>query len=183
MNKPSVRCRCGHYVLAREVLRTDLYERPSGRNYVYVKFRCRRCKRLGQAFIAEGSWDWSVFEPARNEMNDNEREAFASQSPVSVSEILDFHCSLQDTDSIGATGWELSTLAEDQPIRRDSVTGDASAGKTREGKPKDSFGTARSRADDSPFSSNGKNSNKSTGDDSAPAEDFPQSPPTQLPPK
>src|SRR3712207_2911300 len=108
MSKPSVRCRCGHNVLAKEVLRTDLYERPSGKNYVYSKFRCRRCKRLGQAFVPEGSWEWSLFEPARNEMSESERERFATQNPVSVSEILDFHCTLDATASLNEIGWSVS---------------------------------------------------------------------------
>jgi hypothetical protein len=192
MSKPSVRCRCGHAVLAKEVLRTDLYERPSGKNYVYIKFRCRRCKRLGQAFIAETSWDWSVFEPARDEMSDSERELFASQSPVSVSELLDFHCSLEATDSIALAGWELTPPQpvgpDESPIRRE-IGGDVTGSKARESKPKETkgeitpFGPPRARNDDSPFSSNSKSPTKNTGDDNAPAEDLPQSPPTQLPPK
>jgi DNA-directed RNA polymerase subunit RPC12/RpoP len=74
MSKPIVRCRCGHQVLAKEVLRTDLYERRasegSSREYVYVKYRCQRCKRMGEAFVPESRWDRSILEPAQNEMND-----------------------------------------------------------------------------------------------------------------
>jgi DNA-directed RNA polymerase subunit RPC12/RpoP len=99
MSKPIVRCRCGHQVLAKEVLRTDLYERRasegSSREYVYVKYRCQRCKRMGEAFVPESRWDRSVLEPAPNEMNDTERDQFLDESPISDDEVLDFHQRLQ----------------------------------------------------------------------------------------
>lgn len=91
MKRPAVRCRCGHQVLAKEVLRTDLYERPSGREYVYVKFRCKRCKRMGETFVAENRWDWRIFEAKRNELSDSESELFSDQAPISSEELLDFH--------------------------------------------------------------------------------------------
>jgi hypothetical protein len=90
-------------VLAKEVLRTDLYERPSGRNYIYVKFRCKRCKRMGETFVAENRWDWSIFEPNRNEMSERERDQFAGRAPVTVTEILDFHRHLQTLDRMEDT--------------------------------------------------------------------------------
>jgi DNA-directed RNA polymerase subunit RPC12/RpoP len=99
MSKPIVRCRCGHQVLAKEVLRTDLYERRasegSSREYVYVKYRCQRCKRMGEAFVPESRWDRSILEPAQNEMNDRERDQFLDESPISDDEVLDFHKCLQ----------------------------------------------------------------------------------------
>ena len=103
MNKSIVRCRCGHQVLAKEVLRTDLYERRasegSGREYVYVKFRCRRCKRMGEAFVAENRWDWSILEADHNELSESERDNFLDSTPISSEEILDFH-RLLETSSL-----------------------------------------------------------------------------------
>ncbi len=99
MNKPIVRCRCGHQVLSKEVLRTDLYERrapgDAGRDYVYVKYRCRRCKRMGEAFVAENRWDWGMLEAEPNEMTDAERDLFLDEEPVSAEDILDFHRQLE----------------------------------------------------------------------------------------
>jgi DNA-directed RNA polymerase subunit RPC12/RpoP len=96
INKTIVRCRCGHQVLAKEVLRTDLYERALGREYVYVKYRCRRCKRIGEAFVAESRWDWSILEPAHNEMSDSERDQFLDEDAISTEEVLEFHRRLED---------------------------------------------------------------------------------------
>lgn len=98
-NNAIVRCRCGHQVLAKEVLRTDLYERSMGREYVYVKYRCRRCKRMGEAFVAESRWDWSILEAAHNEMSDSERDQFLDADAISAEEVLDFHRQLEDVNS------------------------------------------------------------------------------------
>jgi DNA-directed RNA polymerase subunit RPC12/RpoP len=104
MSKPIVRCRCGHQVLAKEVLRTDLYERRategSSREYVYVKYRCQRCKRMGEAFVPESRWDRSILEPVQNEMNDAERDHFLDESPISDDEVLDFHRRLQELSDL-----------------------------------------------------------------------------------
>jgi DNA-directed RNA polymerase subunit RPC12/RpoP len=108
MKRPAVRCRCGHQVLAKEVLRTDLYERPSGREYVYVKYRCKRCKRVGETFVAENRWDWRIFEAPQTEMSEAEADAFADKSPISSEDLLDFHCLLEDV----STAEELASCEE-----------------------------------------------------------------------
>ena len=99
MNKPIVRCRCGHQVLSKEVLRTDLYERrapgDASRDYVYVKYRCRHCKRMGETFVAESRWDWAMLEAEPNEMTDQERDRFLDEEIVTAEDILDFHRDLE----------------------------------------------------------------------------------------
>jgi DNA-directed RNA polymerase subunit RPC12/RpoP len=95
-----VRCRCGHRVLAKEVLRTDLYERPSGREYVYVKYRCQRCKRMGETFVAESCWDWRIFEAARNELSESETELFSQRAPISSEDVIDLHQQLITIESL-----------------------------------------------------------------------------------
>jgi len=111
MSKPMVRCRCcGHQIRGKEIMRTDLYEREPGRNYVYVKFRCRRCKRMGQTFVPEARWDWSFLEPARDELSDAERDRLLDAGPISDAELLDFHFRLKHaahlTDLAGAPSAE-----------------------------------------------------------------------------
>ncbi len=123
MNKSIVRCRCGHQVLAKEVLRTDLYERRAsegaGREYVYVKFRCRRCKRMGEAFVAESRWDWSILEPEPGEMSDAERDHFLDEAPISAEEILDFHRRLEGVLSLS----ELDVAATEAQTQVTQVNG------------------------------------------------------------
>jgi hypothetical protein len=103
LSKQEVKCRsCGHRILSREIMRTDLYERAPGQNYVYVKFRCRRCKRLGQTFVPEARWDWTLLEPARDELSEPERERLAEAGPISDTEFLDFHLRLKNLDDLTA---------------------------------------------------------------------------------
>ncbi len=100
MNKTIVRCRCGHQVMAREVLRTDLYERASGRDYIYIKFRCTRCKRLGQTFIPEANFDWTSLESAPDEMTPQERDRALEAGPISAAELMAFHAALKNVASV-----------------------------------------------------------------------------------
>jgi len=122
MSKQEVKCRCcGHRILAREIMRTDLYERAPGQNYVYVKFRCRRCKRLGQTFVPEARWDWTLLEPARDELSETERERLFNTEPISETELLDFSVTLKNLSGITDLNREIvgsegeATPASDAP--------------------------------------------------------------------
>lgn len=98
MNRAIVRCHCGHQVLSKEVLRTDLYERRSSdgsAEYVCVRYRCRRCRRLGEAFVAEKLWDWSALELDNSELSEDEREVFRKSEPISEEDIKTFHDELE----------------------------------------------------------------------------------------
>lgn len=98
MNRAIVRCRCGHQVQAKEVLRTDLYERRSSdgsAEYVCVRYRCRRCRHLGESFVAEKLWDWSALELDNSELSDDEREVFRKSEPISEEELRAFHDELE----------------------------------------------------------------------------------------
>jgi hypothetical protein len=62
---------------------------------VYVKYRCRRCKRMGEAFIPQEEWDWSIFEVPRNEMSEAERDRFQDKQDISAGDVLNFHRDLK----------------------------------------------------------------------------------------
>ncbi len=90
-----MRCRCGHHVVGREVLRLEPYERASGEEVVYVKYRCRHCKRLGEEFIPRLEWDPSIFDAPRDEMSYDERDRFLDQTAISSGDLISFHRMLQ----------------------------------------------------------------------------------------
>lgn len=113
MNQSTVRCRCGHQVMGREVLRTEPYEKESGREEVYVKYRCRRCKALGEAFIPRDEWDPKIFDEPRNEMNALERDRFIDEKAVSSGDVISFHRALQRVQ----TPADLSRLDRRAPKR------------------------------------------------------------------
>jgi len=99
MKTNTIHCQCGQRVKTREVLRTDLYERPNGKDYVYVKYRCRHCKQIGETFVPERAFSWEMFESPRDEMSDQERETFAKQQAISSADVVDFHQFLKKESS------------------------------------------------------------------------------------
>jgi len=125
MKQQIISCPCGQRVTSREVLRTDLYERPNGKDYVYVKYRCRHCKQIGETFIPERTFRWEMFEIPRDEMSDQERESFAEREAVSSMDVVDLHQFLKDEAISG-----LSVLTE--TLRPDTAT---RADKAKSGKP------------------------------------------------
>ncbi len=100
MSKTLVRCRCGHHVVGREVLRLEPYERASGEEVVYVKYRCRHCKQMGEEFISRLEWDPSILD----------------QNAISSSDLLSFHRALQRMQT-------LSDLARPERARKSSKKG------------------------------------------------------------
>jgi len=124
MEKPLVLCRCGHLVLGKEVLRTDLYERSSGQEYVYVKFRCARCKRIAQTFVPASAWDWKKLEPAPGELSSEERDRLLEEEPVQAGDLLLFHedmalieTSAQLSDALRLDELSAPAFAASEPTR------------------------------------------------------------------
>ena len=114
MSKPIVRCRCGHQVLGREVLRTAPCEKPSGAEAIYVKFRCRRCKKIGEAFVAQDEWDPAIFEVPHDEIGAIERDRFSGADSVSSGDVISFHRALQKANTVS----ELFAPAPSKPEPR-----------------------------------------------------------------
>jgi hypothetical protein len=86
-----IRCQCGHRVTVREVLQAGLHLNGQGTPYVYVRFRCARCKRVGQRLVHRASWDHDVLEPIGAPLSAADRERFERLGPISPEELLDFH--------------------------------------------------------------------------------------------
>jgi hypothetical protein len=133
-------------------MRTDLYEREPGRTYVYVKFRCRRCKRMGQTFVPENRWDWSVLEPARDELNDVERDRLHEAGPISDAELVDFCLRLKNIHNLGDLTGE-TRKSEPQDSQKDTPP------EAREGKNRDSARDANRDTTNRDTRRDGKNHN------------------------
>ena len=138
MSKPIVRCRCGHQVLGREVLRTQPCEKPSGDEAVYVKYRCRRCKKIGEAFIDQYEWNPAIFEVPHNEMKADERDRFSGADAIGSSDVISFHRALQKAGTLSELSRPEAAKSEprrkndkapgDKPPRSDTPRSDASSG-------------------------------------------------------
>ena len=160
MSKQEVKCRsCGHRILAREIMRTDLYERAPGQNYVYVKFRCRRCKRMGQTFVPEARWDWTLLEPARDELSEPERDRLSEAGPISDTELLDFHVSLKSLEDITSLRIEPVKPEEGPTDQREANSDDATGVKPEENRREERSNEPRETRQ----GTNPKNSNEPNG--------------------
>ena len=100
MSQPILRCNCGHQVLGKEILRAEPFEKESGREAIYVKYRCRRCKRMGEAFFDRLEFDASIFEAPRNEMSDVERDHFLDEKTISSGDVISFHRALSKATTL-----------------------------------------------------------------------------------
>jgi len=60
--KPSIVCACGRRIEGREVLQHGYFMAHWRPVWVLVKYRCSRCRMLGEQLVEYAQWDESVLE-------------------------------------------------------------------------------------------------------------------------
>lgn len=103
--KPMIKCNCGQRVVAKDVMQTGYYLRLFGPSFVYVKFRCSRCKKLGEQFVKQEDWEDGILKDVPSEVSETEQQRFKAMGIIDVHEAIDFHFALDQ-------GGCLSRLAE-----------------------------------------------------------------------
>lgn len=98
--KTSIRCHCGQRIIARDVLQTGFYLRLFGPSYVYVKYRCSRCKKLGEQFIKQEEWESGILRAGGEEVTIDDRDKFEALGPIDINEVIDFHFALENSSDI-----------------------------------------------------------------------------------
>ena len=102
INKTIIRCNCGHRIFRKDVLQTGLYLSASGPSYVYVRFRCGRCKRVGEQLVQENNWDPGVLQHTEVHVSEDELRRFSDLGEITAEEVIAFHYGLDaltaDTD-------------------------------------------------------------------------------------
>ena len=93
--KVAIRCSCGHRISAREVLRHGIFMHRYQPLYAYVRYRCSRCKRLGEKLIDYELWDQSVLRRPAGELTDKERVRFKRMGEIEPDEIIQFVASIR----------------------------------------------------------------------------------------
>ena len=68
--------------------------------FVYVKYRCSRCKRLGQKVVDYGRWDESLLRNRHPELGEAERRRFDALGPITEDEIIQFHVQLTSLEAL-----------------------------------------------------------------------------------
>jgi DNA-directed RNA polymerase subunit RPC12/RpoP len=95
INRTVIRCSCGHRVVSREVIQTGLYLSVLGPSFVYVRYRCGRCKRVGEKLVQEDAWDPSVLQTPLPKANESDRQRFEEMGDITPEEVIDFHFALE----------------------------------------------------------------------------------------
>lgn len=105
--KTHIKCACGQRVVAKDVLTTGYLLHTGTQVFVFVKFRCPGCKKLGQEVVNRERWDWSVLEDQPGEMDIEERGRFEALGPIKGEEAFDFHFQMEATSrlTLGAEDW------------------------------------------------------------------------------
>lgn len=98
--KPTIKCNCGQRVIAKDVMQTGYYLRLFGPSFVYVKFRCSRCKKLGEQFIRQEDWEDGILKDIPTEMGSTEQQRFRTMGTIDVHEAIDFHFALEDGNAL-----------------------------------------------------------------------------------
>jgi DNA-directed RNA polymerase subunit RPC12/RpoP len=91
----AIRCHCGQRIVAKDVLQRSWYVRVFGPSFMYLKFRCSRCKRLGERFIEQEKWDDSILRDIPSELSQEEKKRFEGLGKITIDEEIDFHFELE----------------------------------------------------------------------------------------
>jgi DNA-directed RNA polymerase subunit RPC12/RpoP len=98
--KSMIKCNCGQRIVAKDVMQTGYYLRLFGPSFVYVKFRCSRCKKLGEQFVKQEDWEDGILRDTPNEISTDERERFEKLGPIDIDEVIDAHFRLENSYSL-----------------------------------------------------------------------------------
>ncbi|MCE5322167.1 hypothetical protein LLG46_02500 [bacterium] len=99
--KTAIKCNCGQRVLAKDVMQTGYYLRLIGPSFVYVKFRCPRCKKLGEQFVKQEDWEDGILHDIPSELKPDEKPRFEKMGRIDIHECIDAHFELEKLDSLG----------------------------------------------------------------------------------
>lgn len=98
--RTSVKCPCGQRVMSRDVMGTGYYLRLFGPSYVYVKYRCSRCRKLGEQFIKHEEWEAGILKDSAEELAVDDKDRFDKLGTIDINEVIDFHFALENLSSL-----------------------------------------------------------------------------------
>lgn len=106
--KSAIKCNCGHRILTKDVMQTGYYLRLVGPSFVYVKFRCSRCKKLGEQFVKQEEWEDGILEEVAAEVGPDEKQKFSQMGSIDIHECIDAHFELDKLTNINdlLQSWE-----------------------------------------------------------------------------
>jgi hypothetical protein len=87
-------------VFSRDVMQQGYYVRQFGPSYVYIKFRCSRCKKLGEHFIKQEEWEEGLLRDSVLEVTSGEKSRFESLGKITIDEMINFHYELENLNKL-----------------------------------------------------------------------------------
>ncbi|HLV80992.1 MAG TPA: hypothetical protein VKT32_11960 [Chthonomonadaceae bacterium] len=81
-------------------MRQATYIKQCGPSYVYIKYRCSRCKKLGEHFVKQEEWEESLLQEATCEVTDKERTHFDTLGSITLDEMRQFHYELEQLNTL-----------------------------------------------------------------------------------
>lgn len=111
MSRTAVKCNCGQRIVQKDVMQTGYYMRMFGPSFVYVKFRCSRCKKLGEQFVKQEEWEGGILKDSAVETSSSEKERFATLGPIEMKELVDFHHALENLNDLSSLNTEFGKPA------------------------------------------------------------------------
>jgi hypothetical protein len=77
------------------VIQTGLYVSIMGPSFVYIRFRCGRCRRVGEQLVQQSEWDPSVLQQGEVRPAEGELQRFQALGEVTADEVIQFHYALK----------------------------------------------------------------------------------------
>jgi len=56
-----------------------------------VRFRCGRCRRVGEQLVQESNWDPTVLQHIEVRMSEDELRRFSEMGEITPDEVVEFH--------------------------------------------------------------------------------------------
>ncbi len=108
--KTGIKCNCGQRILAKDVMQTGYYLRLVGPSFVYVKYRCNRCKKLGEQFVRQEDWEDGCLYEIPSEVTEAEKNQFEELGAIGIHECIDAHFELEKVTNLSeiTSRWEES---------------------------------------------------------------------------
>ena len=113
MSRTAIRCNCGQRIIQKDVMQTGYYPRMAGPSFVYVRYRCSRCKKLGEQFVKQDEWEAGILRDVTTEASGDERKRFTDLGPIRISEMADFHEELERTLDLSVLNEEFAKDTKD----------------------------------------------------------------------
>jgi hypothetical protein len=98
--KTMIKCNCGQRVIAKDVMQKGYYLRLVGPSFVYVKYRCSRCKQVGEQFVKQAEWEDGILSDIPSEVAPDEQKAFDRLGSIDIHECIDAHFELEKITSM-----------------------------------------------------------------------------------